>query len=322
MAIKGIEAGGFNYAQLNKAVADSKTADTAHEDFAVKLASFKAQAMGALLGSVGGNGEQGGGLDGVFGTQSSNSTGLDAILSPSHLTAKSQVGGLNPAGYNMALFDPQAGYNMMSLINNREVSYKAQYEGLSRLQPAVTRMQQLGTSLGGMTAEMAPADVKAQVQGFVAQYNSWIKDFEVDMQPGGALADSSAAKVTRHELEQNLTSPFNGAVHGVQGMRALGVTIDPVTHMASLDAATLDAVLAEKPLGVVATVREFAGNFAKSAELLNQADNFIPRQLDNLGRALAYIGANKSAWQAEFGMGDAAQPLTKQVAQALAAYKA
>lgn len=321
MAIKGIEAGGFNYAQLNKAVADSKVANTVPEDFAVKLASFKAQAMGALLGSVGGNGEQGGGLDGVFGTQGS-STGLDAILSPSHLTAKSQVGSLNPAGYNMALFDPQAGYNMMSLINNREVSYKAQYEGLSRLQPAVTRMQQLGTSLGGMTTETASADIKAQLQGFVAQYNSWIKDFAVDMQPGGALADSSAAKVTRHELEQNLTSPFNGAVHGVQGMRALGVTIDPVSHMASLDAATLDAVLAEKPLGVVATVREFAGNFAKSAELLNQADNFIPRQLDNLSRALAYIGANKSAWQAEFGMGDAAKPLTTQVAQALAAYKA
>ena len=111
----------------------------------------------------------------------------------------------------------------------------------------------------------------------------------------------------------------NGASLGLQGLSDLGISIDPVTKLASLDTSRLDGVLASNKAGDVATVQEFSANFAKSAELLNSAGNFIPSRLGNLDRVIHYIADNKTALQEEFGLGDPAKP-TGQVSQALAAY--
>jgi hypothetical protein len=113
---------------------------------------------------------------------------------------------------------------------------------------------------------------------------------------------------------------FNGAKDGLNGMNDLGISIDPLTHRAALDVTELNAVLASNKSGAVNTIDEFSANFAKSADLLNSAGNFIPNSLDNRGRAIQYISDNISSLQTEFGTGDQARP-TGQVAKALAAYE-
>lgn len=219
------------------------------------------------------------------------------------------------AGHNMALPDPESAYRMMSLINGKEVLYKAQFwelkqmgEGVAGLQQAVQRLTDI--EIGG---------VKPALQDFISQYNKWIQGFEEDMRSDGLLGGTQAAQVSRHELEQSVRNIFIGASYGLRGIGSLGVTTGPGGTLL-LDEAKLDAMLLADTKGTEGTIREFAAHFAKSAELLNNSDNFIPRQLDNLNRAIRYIADNHAAWQAEFGMGDAARP-AGEVARALAAYQ-
>ena len=56
----------------------------------------------------------------------------------------------------------------------------------------------------------------------------------------------------------------------------------------------LDAALASNKDGAISTIQEFIANFAKSAELLNSANNFIPNRLANLDRVIDYITDNLS----------------------------
>ena len=91
--------------------------------------------------------------------------------------------------------------------------------------------------------------------------------------------------------------------------------------MAAFDTARFDAAFSRVKDGVVATINEFSTNFAKSAELLGSANNFIPNRLANLDRVIDYIGDNKSSLQAEFGLDNAATP-NASVSKALAAYNA
>lgn len=220
------------------------------------------------------------------------------------------------AGRNMALPDPESAYRMMSLINNREVLYKAQFRELKQMGEEVAGMQQIGQQL----TAIEPGEIKTALQDFVSRYNNWIMSFEADMRNGGLLAGTQAAQVSRHELEQSVSNIFIGADHGVHGMRDLGVTVGP-DRMLQLDETKLDAMLLANAKGAECTTREFGAYFAKSAGLLNNSDNFIPRQLDNLNRAIRYIADNHTAWQAEFGTGDAARPAADQVAKALTAYQ-
>ena len=223
------------------------------------------------------------------------------------------------AGRNMSLFDPESAFNMMSIINNDDVSYKAQFSELDQMKAYVAKLQGAGQNLAGITPSTGNDGIKAQLQDFVAQYNDWVTRFNPDMQKGGLLADTQAAQVARYELDQSIENIFNGAGDGLHGLRDLGIAIDPNTKLASLDAAKLDSALASNKKGAVDTVQEFAANFAKSAGLLDADGNFIPNQLDNLSRAIHYIDGNLASWQKEFGTGDAAMP-SGQVAQALAAY--
>jgi hypothetical protein len=301
-------------------IASSQTGSSAEKSagtsfsssLALRLAAFEAQSLTSLL-SVADNGRQASSdlnwLTGAVGAPSALSNPLVLSGSATLLTS----------GCNMALADPQSAYRMMSLINNQEACYKAQYSELSAMQSAVSELQGAGETLSGVSATMDNETVKAQLQAFTAQYNDWIERFDATVKAGGVLAGTQAAEVSLYELEQSVENPFNGAGDGFHGLADLGLTIDESTKLATLDTRKLDAALTTDKEGAANTLQEFAAHFAKTAELLNSPNNFIANRLDNLQRVINYVAANRSSLQAEFGQGDAAKP-SAEVAKALAAY--
>lgn len=233
-------------------------------------------------------------------------------------TLPTKAQGLSASGRNLSLFDPESGYRMMSEINWRDVNYKAQFAEMSAMKEGVAALRQAAASLGGVDAS---ADaIKARLQDFVRQYNDWVGRFEGTTQAGGVLAGTQAAEVSLHELRESVANPFTGAMNGLHGLKDLGVTVDRSTGLASFDATKLDAALTKNATAAIATVQEFGAQFAKSAELLNTTGNFIPNRLDNLNRAIGYIGDNRSSLQQEFGLGNMPK-MSAAVAQALAAYQ-
>jgi hypothetical protein len=288
--------------------------------FALYLANFQSQTIGSLISSVSGAGNASGStaIDALLGSQNTSADPLSSLTNSS--STITSVSGLSATGRNAALFDPESAYKMMSVINKEDVAYKAQFSELSEMKSYAAEMQQEAQSLGGIGTSTDNDSIKSQLQNFASQYNDWVRRFDADMQNGGVLAGTRAAEVSRYELDQSIENVFNGAGSGVRGLGDLGFNIDPRTKLATLDTTRLDSVLTSNRQGAIDTLKEFGANFAKSAELLDSAGNFIPRQLDNLSRAIHYIDDNKSSLQAEFGLGDAAKP-SWQVAQALAAYE-
>lgn len=237
------------------------------------------------------------------------------------LTASGHGSGARTQGRNMSLFDPESAFNMMTQINGYEVSFKAQMAELSQMGSAVEQMEAAGTELmDDVDAADSNADIKAELRQFVDGYNAWVERFGPSVGAGGLLDNIQAGEISFYELEQSVGSIFHGAMNGFSGLPDIGVKIDPLTHRASIDDAELDAALAQNKQGVVATIDEFGANFARSADLLNQQDNFIPRQLDNYSRAIDYIADNRSSLEAEFGTGERAVP-TGQTARAVSAYE-
>ena len=284
-------------------------------NIALSIATFRSQALGSLVGSAfDAKNDVFSALANPF--SAANKTSTDPL---SWLTASNSVTGVAPAGRNMALADPESAYQMMSVINNADVDYKAQFSELSQMKSYVSQMQDTGQNLGNITPSTGNDGIASQLQGFVTQYNSWVQRFDPDMQNGGILAGTQAAQVSRFELDQSIENIFNGAKDGVHGLKDLGIAIDPNSGLASLDTAKLESMLAGNKQGTVNTLQEFSANFAKSASLLNSGGNFIPSQLDNLSRAIHFIADNETSLRAEFGSGSVAKP-TGQVAQALAAY--
>lgn len=292
----------------------AKTAVRQGGDFAssleLRIAEIKSQTFAQLLSST------------AAGNQDRSAANIDALLGIEDAPAMpGQGSGLSPAGRNTALFDPESAYRMMTTINAKDVTYKAEYAEMHDMQAYLETMQEAGRRLGEMAGVSGNEEIHATLQDFADAYNEWIDRFDDELQSGGLLAGTQAAQVSQWELEQSIENIFNGAGAGVRGMPGLGFTTDPVSNRASIDHAQLDAVLATNKAGALATVREFGANFAKSAELLNAEGNFIPRRLDNLNRAIDFIDNNKASLQAEFGLGDAAAPSGK-IAQALAVYNA
>lgn len=290
------------------------------------ISLIQSQLQGSLMNSAFGAKNDGSWAN-MFSLLTSNSAVTDP-LSPdplslltqnSYINQNSSIKGLSPAGRNMALCDPESAYKMMTVINNDEVSYKAQFSELSQMKSNVSQMQDASQGLGSIALSTDDNSIKSKLQNFVGEYNNWIQRFNPDIQKGGLLADTQAAQASRFELEQNVGNHFFGIKDGVHGMRDLGITIDPDTHLASLETARLDSLLASNKPGVVDAVQEFSTNFSKSASLLNADGNFILKQLDNLNHAIHFIADNKNSLQAEFGIGNAAKP-AGQVAQALAIY--
>ena len=274
----------------------------------LRMAALQAQSVTSLLGVA--SGQSSSSLDWLTGASSSAS-------SDPRVGDASEA--LSASGYNMSLFDPQSAYQMMSIINSRDVSYKAQFSELSEMKTEVADLQQASEPLGSVSEAMDNEAIAAQLQAFATQYNEWIARFDATVKSDGVLAGTQAAEISLYELEQSVENPFNGARDGFHGLADLGLTIDESTNLASLDSGALNAALASNRDGAVNTLQEFSANFAKSAELLNSANNFIPNRLANLDRVIDYVADNKSSLQAEFGLGDAAKP-SAQVAKALAAY--
>ncbi|MBL8403709.1 MAG: hypothetical protein JNL16_04100, partial [Dechloromonas sp.] len=185
----------------------------------------------------------------------------------------------------------------------------------------VSTLQQEAIKLGGVDASSGSAEIRARVQAFADAYNGWMQRFGSELKDGGLLAGTQAARVAQWELEQSVANPFHGAKDGLRGMAGLGLSIDPVTKLATVDNARLDAALANGKSAAIGALHEFTAHFAKAAELLNSAGNFINNRLDNLSRVIAYIDTNMTSLQAEFGLGDPAKP-TGQLAKALANYNA
>lgn len=244
---------------------------------------------------------------------------LSLLTQGSNAFLGDSIKGLSLTGRNMALADPESAYKMMTVINSKDVYYKAQFSELSQMKSYVFQMQDAGQDLSGIALSTSNDSIKSQLQEFAGQYNNWVQRFNADIRQGGLLADTQAAEASRFELEQNINYRFFGVQDGVHGMGDLGIAIDPNTRLASLDAFKLDSLLATNKQGVVNTVQEFSANFAKSASLLNSDGNFVLKQLDNLNRAIHYIADNKDSLQKEFGTGSAAKP-AGEVARALAAY--
>ncbi len=226
---------------------------------------------------------------------------------------------LTASGRNTTLFDPESAYRMMTSINEKDVTYKAQFSELSEMKSHLAAMREEAQSLGGIDPAADASAIKSRLEAFAGKYNDWITRFDGDLRAGGLLAGTQAAQVAQWELEQSVESMFNGAAAGVRGLRDLGFTVDAATNLASLDGNRLDAVIAGNKAGVVDALSEFGADLARAAELLNSDNNFMLRQLDNLDRVIDYIGDNKTTLQAEFGLGDPAKP-TGQVARALASY--
>ena len=282
---------------------------------ALRIAEFQSQSFNSLLDVASGQASSGtSGIDWLTGASGASSAANDPLA-----LLGSSSAGLSASGYNMSLFDPQSAYTMMSAINSRDVSYKAQYSELSAMQTAVSGLQDAGQTLSNVSGTQDNEAIKTQLQAFTEKYNDWIERFDATVKSGGVLAGTQAAEVSLYELEQSIENPFNGAANGFRGLADLGLTIDESSNLATLDTKTLDAALAGNKDGAVKTLQEFAVNFTKAAELLNSPNNFIPNRLDNLDRVIDYVADNRSSLQAEFGLGAAAKP-SAEVAKALAAY--
>lgn len=284
---------------------------------AQRLAEFESQSFGSLL-SVAAGGDSTSSIIGMLTGGQGSSSGTGDIFSLLGGSAAST--GLSASGFNPSLKDPQSAFQMMTVINTRDVNYKAQYAELSEMKGAVAELEDSGQTLGSVDKAMDDGAVASQLQAFVADYNEWIARFDDTVEKGGVLEGTQAAEVSLYELEQSIENDFNGAAAGFHGLDDLGLTIDETTKLAALDTGVLRAALANNREGVISTLKEFSASFAKSADLLTSADNFIENRLANLDRVIDYIGDNKSSLQTEFGLGDAARP-SAQVAAALAAYQ-
>lgn len=273
------------------------------ENIQLQIANLRGDIITTLIGAVSGEkGEEAASFADILGDKTS---------------------ALSADGRNMSLFDPESGYRMMSKINQYEVDFKAQFAELDAMGNAIEHMEAVAAHLAD-TVDTATTntDIATQLQSFIDQYNAWEDRFDDTVAQGGVLDNIQAAEISLYELEQSVSSIFHGASGpngGVSGLKDIGIAIDPVTKQATLDIAQLNNALATNKAGVVSAIDEFGAHFAKSADMLNSAGNFIQNALNNRSRAIDYIADNKSSLQNEFGTGDAAQS-SGATAQALAAY--
>jgi len=277
----------------------------------LSLANFRTQMLSSLMDL--GSDTNSSFADIVSGLQAG---GSKSLASSSLLGANS---GGSTAGFNMTLNDPMSAYTMMTRINVLDVTYKAQYSELSKMDSYLPRLAETAQQLGSTATTDANDSIKAKLQDFIQQYNDWVQRFRPDVQSNGVLANTQAGELPLYELDQVIESRFIGAKDGLNGLADLGISIDANTGLMSMNTSQLDAALANNKQAVVNAIGEFSAKFSAEANLLASDDNLIQHRLDNLNGAIAYIDGNVGSWQKEFGSGDAANP-TGKIAQALAAY--
>ncbi len=327
MSVNGINSNSFDFSKLPGGKATTPVTGSAgavdfSSELKLQMASIQSQTFGSLVSSALGSGKVSGGANfaDILGAgKTAGTSPLEAMLSSA--AGVSSTNGVSAVGRNMALFDPESAYLMMTDINARAVAYKAEASEMGDMKSYVSTLQQEAIKLGSTDVATGTEGIRARVQAFADAYNGWIQRFGSEVQDGGLLAGTQAARVSQWELEQSIANPFNGAKDGLHGMADLGLSIDPATKLATVDNARLGATLANNKTAAIGALHEFTANFAKSAELLNSAGNFIANRLDNLSRAIGYIDTNLPSLQAEFGLGDPAKP-SGQLAKALANYNA
>ncbi len=232
------------------------------------------------------------------------SPGFAAVLA-SRRIEKAAAPAVAAPGRNPALADPDSAYRMMSEINRRSVVYRAERSVMDQLAADVRELGSEARALAQVALSGSDNDLVAAMTRFADHYNAWQGSYGAQMAPGGLLAGTQAAKVARWEFARSLDNMFHGATAGLRGMRAIGLSVRRGDDSAQLDANVLRGALARQPDAVRATIRDCATDFARCADLLNSPKNFIPNRQDNLSRAVAWIDANLSSLQAEFGSGDA-----------------
>lgn len=306
----GIASSLFGLLQSGTGKTSSSTSLADSTDFSSSLKLRLAELQASSVNSL---------TNGMLGT-SSDASAFNFLSDFNNITTSST--GLSATGRNLSLFDPESAFSMMSTINSLDVTYKAQFAELSDMKEAVSAIQQAGQILGdAVEATSGNEEITNQLQAFTDKYNEWVTAYQATVKSDGLLAETQAAEVSLHELRQSIQNRFNGAASGFQGLGDLGLSIDPLTHLATLDMSKLGSALSSNKAGAVATIDEFSDNFVKSAGLLNSSGNFIPNRLANLDRVIDYITENKASLQSEFGLGAPAR-FSDKVAKALAAYNA
>ena len=326
LAVLGARRPGEILGLARRAVREGTTGEGFADALRASAAEFRAQTVATLLATgsptdrVGGTGEgrQLRGDDGLFATLVAM---RDGVGQGSAVDGTPAVRGLSPTGRNLALFDPESGYRMMTAINRKEVEYQAEFAEMRAMQAELAKLQQAGASLAAADDSLDAAALRERLIAFVADFNAWDQRFDAAVEPGGLLAGSQAAQVARTSLRNSVDNPFFGAAGGFRGMAGLGLTLDRATGQIEFDTARFVAVLAGQREGAVGLVQEFGRSFARSAELLISEDNFVTRRLGRLDDVIDYIADQRTALQAEFGLGDPAKP-SGAVAAALAAYRA
>ena len=208
----------------------------------------------------------------------------------------------------------------MTEINRRDVNYKAQYAELSQMKENVSTLQAASKNLSDdVDASSNSTAIRNELQDFTTRYNAWIERFQSSIDAGQILDDVQAAEISLYELEQSVENRFNGAALGINGLKDIGITVDPDTHLISLDTTKLDLSIQTNQQAVVGAIDQFAANFSRASALLVSDGNFIDNRLDNLDRAIDFIATNEQSLQAEFGLGDPATP-SPRVAKALSVY--
>lgn len=326
MSINQINSKSFDFSKLQGGKVAPTEGSAGAVDFSselkLQMASIQSQTLSTLASSTPGSGKVSGGANfaDILGIgKTAGNSALDAMLGSAASIGGSY--GVAATGRNMALFDPESAYRMMTDINAKAVSYKAEASEMTDMKSYVSTLQQEAIKLGGTDVATGSAEIRGRVQAFADAYNGWMQRFGSELKDGGMLAGTQAARVAQWELEQSIANPFNGAKDGLHGMADLGLSIDPATKRATVDNARLDAALASNKTAAMGALHEFTAHFTKAAELLNSAGNFINNRLDNLSRVIGYIDTNMASLQAEFGLGDPAKP-TGQLAMALANYNA
>ena len=73
---------------------------------------------------------------------------LSLLTQGSNAFLGDSIKGLSLTGRNMALADPESAYKMMTVINSKDVYYKAQFSELSQMKSYVFQMQDAGCRPG------------------------------------------------------------------------------------------------------------------------------------------------------------------------------
>lgn len=201
------------------------------------------------------------------------------------------------------------GQNVATVFNRMAVSFTAQFSDLNELKDMLAHEHESAARLTAIDERTSSADIKSILTDFIATYNAGVNRFAPDVAKGGVLEGSQEAGRARFGTQRDISDLLVGAVDGLRGgMSALGVSVDPVTGLASIDEARLDAVLAQDTDADVHTIVDFARQFAKTTAMLNAKGGEQDRQLANLDRAIHWIADHHLAVEKEFGPGAAAKP--------------